>query len=311
MIDIFAGIIQIIVPLGFIGIFIYAAIKDHRDRKIAEKQSLIDSIEQYKITIRENEEKAEAELKEYERKRISRDIKLALGYTNDFLVNAVIEYCPGKLMSTTTLTAMKREIEEAKDDYDFDNFLNEKYLPIIGNEDYWKYHSDLLNLKSIIRLHKDLTPQDVIGQIDFYWQSDRRNINELELLSCVKPLNLYLEPYNDFAFFTDDEVRNIAKLLAERFNIVIAEKTIEAVLHPSDHSSYRRADFGISLIFARVLFESEKVYSLLSALDDNVFISTIEKYFFYKVCYDLKDLKAYLPEIINYVKEHRTFVSNI
>ncbi|MBQ2241499.1 MAG: hypothetical protein II319_05105 [Clostridia bacterium] len=299
MIDIFAGIIQIILPLGFIGIFIFAGIKDYRNRNKAEKQSLIDQIEQCKNTIRENEAKFEAKLNEYERKRISRDIKLALGYTNDFLINAVMEYCPGKLMSVHSLIEMKRDIEEAKDDYFFDNFLNEKYLPIIGKEDYWKYHSELLQLKSIIRLHKDLTPQEVIGQIDFYWQNNRRNINEVELLHCIKSANLHL-----FEF----EVSDIAKLIAERFDLCITEGGIENILHPSDHSS----SYGeISRLFARVLFESEKVNFQLSALDDNVFISTIEKYFFYKVCYDLKDLKAYLPEIINYVKEHRTFVSNI
>ena len=293
------AIVQIIIPLGFIGIFIFASIKYYRNRNKAEKQSLIDQIEQCQNTIRENEAKAEAKLNEYERNRISRDIKLALGYTNDFLINAVMEYCPGKLMSVHSLIEMKRDIEEAKDDYFFDNFLNEKYLPIIGKEDYWKYHSELLQLKSIIRLHKDLTPQEVIGQIDFYWQNNRRNINEVELLHCIKSANLHL-----FEF----EVSDIAKLIAERFDLCITEGSIENILHPSDHSS----SYGeISRLFARVLFESEKVNFQLSALDDNVFISTIEKYFFYKVCYDLKDLKAYLPEIINYVKEHRTFVSNI
>lgn len=300
------AIVQIIVPLGFIGIFIFASIKDYHNRNKAEKQSLIDQIEQCKNTIRENEAKAEAKLNEYERNRISRDIKLALGYTNDFLVNAVLEYCPGKLMSAHSLIEMKREIDEAKDDYFFDNYIKEKYLPIIGNEDFWIYHSSLLQLKSIIRLHKELSPQDVIGQIDFYRQNDRRNINELELLSCIKSINLHLEPYNDFAFFTNDEVRNIAKLIAERFDLCINEYIIEDVLHPSDHSSYHRSEVGIRQIFARILFESEELYSQLSALDDNVFVSTVEKYFFYEVCYDLKELKKFLPEIINYVKEHRT-----
>lgn len=305
------AIVQIIVPLGFIGIFIFAAIKDYRDRNKAEKQKLIDQIEQCQNTIRENEAKAEAKLNDYERKRISRDIKLALGYTNDFLVNAVMEYCPGKLMSAHSLIEMKREIEEAKDDYEFDNFIKEKYLPIIGKEDYWKYHSELLQLKSIIRLHNELSPQDVIGQIDFYRQNDSRNINDLELLSCIKSINLHLDPYNDFAFFTNDEVRDIAKLIAERFDLCINEYIIEDVLHPSDHSSYHRSKVGISQIFARILFESEELYSQLSALDDNVFVSTVEKYFFYEVCYDLKEFKKFLPEIINYVKEHRTFASNI
>lgn len=295
MIDIFAGIIQIILPLGFIGIFIFAAIKDYSNRNKAEKQSLIDQIEQCQNTIRENEAKAEAKLNEYERKRISRDIKLALGYTNDKLVDIVMEYCPCKLMSTYSLIEMKREIEEAKDDYDFDNFINEEYLPIIDKEDFWKYHSDLLGLKSIIRLHKDLSPQEVIRQIDFYWQNDRHNINEVELLSYIK---------------ISDSVSKIAKFIAKHFDLRITEGKIENVIHPSDHHSYRGIS-EFSELFARILFESEEVRSHLCVLDDRVFYSTIEKYFFYKVCYDLKDLRAYLPEIINYVKEHRTFVSNI
>lgn len=304
-------ILQFIVPFGLIGIFIFASIKDYRDRNEAEKQSLISQIKQCQNTIRENEAKAEAKLNEYERKRISRDIKLALGYTNNELVNIVMEYCPGKLLSTHNLAAMKIEIDEAKDDYEFDNFIKEKYLPIIGKEDFWIYHSGLLQLKSIIRLHKELSPQDVIGQIDFYRQNDSRNINNLELLSCIKSINLHLDPYNDFAFFTNDEVRDIAKLIAEHFDLCINEYIIEDVLHPSDHSSYHRSEFGISRIFARILFESEELYSQLSALDDNVFVSTVEKYFFYEVCYDLKEFKKFLPEIINYVKEHRTFASNI
>lgn len=296
---IIVAILQFIVPLGFLGIFIFASIKDYRDRSEAEKQRLLNQIEQCQNTIRENEAEAEAKLNEYEKKRISRDIKLALGYTNDELVNIVMEYCPGKLLLTHNLSAMKMEIDEARDDYDFDKFLKKEYLPIIGNEDYWKYHSELLQLKSIIRLHKDLTPQEVIRQIDFYWQNNRRNINEVELLYCIKSANLHL-----FEF----EVSDIAKLIAERFDLCITEGGIENILHPSDHSSSYRE---ISRLFARVLFESEKVNYQLSALDDNVFISTIEKYFFYKVCYDLKDLKSYLPEIINYVKEHRTFATNI
>ena len=261
--------------------------------------------------IRENEARTEAQLKEYERNRISRDIKLALGYTNDSLVNAVVEYCPDKLMSATTLTAMKKEIEEAKDNYDFDNFLTAKYLPIVGKENYWKYHYDLQRLKAILRLHEDLTPQEVIRQIDFYRQNDSCNINELELLSCVKPLNLYLEPYNDFSFFTDDEVKTIAKLLAEHFKIAIAENGMADVLNPSDHSSYRRSNLGINLIFARVLFNSEDVYSQLSFLDDTTFVCTVDEYFFYEVYYDVKKIKVLLPEIINHVKKHRTFVSGV
>jgi hypothetical protein len=291
--------------------FLIIGIKDYRARNKAEKQRLIEQIEQCQNTICESKAKSKAEMQKYERDRISRDIKLALGYTNDQLVNIVIEYCPDKLMSAHSLIEMKRKIDEAKDDYDFDNFLNEKYLPIIRKEDYWKYRSDLLQLKSIIKLHKDLTPQEVIRQVDFYWQNNSCNINELELLSCVNPLNLYLEPYNDFAFFTDDEVKTIAKLFAKRFNITIIENGMEDILNPSDHSSYRRDNFGISLIFARVLFNSNEVYCQLSALDDTTFVRTVDKYFFYKVCYDIKKYKDILPEMINYVKEHRTFVTNI
>ena len=85
---------------------------------------------------------------------------------------------------------------------------------------------------------------------------------------------------------------------------------MEDVLHPSDHSSYHRSTLGINWIFARVLFNSDDVDTQLSTLDEDVFVSTIEKYFFYAVCYDIKEFREYLPEIISYVKEHRTFVSN-
>ncbi|GEM_PF-4171739 len=302
-----AGLAIIAMPVYF---FIICII-DYLDRNKTEKQSLIKQIEQYQNTIRENEAKAEAKMEKYERDRISRDIKLALGYTNDQLVNIVMEYCPGELMSVDSLDEMEREIHKAKDNYDFDNFIKAKYLPIIGNEDFWIYHSRLLELKSLIRLHKELSPQDIIGQIDFYWQNDSRNINEVELLSCIKSINPYLEPYDDFEFFTNDEIKDIAKLITEHFDICITEEGMEGVLHPSDHSSYHRSTVGISRIFARVLFKSEDVYSQLSALDDKIFVSTIEKYFFYKVYYDVKKFKVFLPEIINYVKQHRTFMTNI
>ncbi len=291
--------------------FIIISIKAEIDRNKAEKQKLIEKIEQCQKNLRENEAKAEVKLQDYERDRVSRDIKLALGYTTDELVDIIIEYCPSKLMSAKSLSEMKVMINEAKDDYDFDNFIKDKYLPIIGRDYFFAYDCHLRRLKSIIRLHNELTPQDVIGQIDFYRQNNNRNINDIELLSCIKSINPHLEPYNDFAFFTDKEVIDMAKLIAEHFNIGITEKSMEDILHPSDHSSYHRSTLGISRIFARTLFNSEAVYSQLSSLDDDVFVSTIEKYFFYEVCYDLKNLKTFLPQIINYVKAHRTFVSNI
>ena len=279
--------------------------KDYYNRNRNEKQRLTDQIEQCQNTIRENKEKAEDEAKKYERARISRDINLALGYTSDKLVDIIIEYCPCKLMSAKSLCDMKTQIAEAKDDYNFDNLLKEKYLPIIGRADFWIYHYKLQMLKSIIRLHKELTPQDVIEQINFYRQNNSCNINDLDLYSCVKSINLHLEPHNEFAFFTNDEVRKIAKLITERFNF--GDVVIEGVLHPSDHSSYHRSISGISQIFARSLFNSKDVYSQLSFLDENIFLDTVEQYFFYEVCYDIKYFRSFLPEIIDYVKEHRNF----
>ena len=300
------ALVCIATPVYFIIVFI----KAYREQNKSAKENLYKEIEQCKNTITETEAQAEARLKEYERERVSRDIKLAMGYTNDHLVNIVLEYCPGKLMSTHNLAEMKKEIIEAEDDYYFDNFIKEKYLPIIGNADFWLYHYELLQLKSAIRLHKGLTPHEVIGQIDFYRQNNKCNINELELLSCVKSLNLRLYPDHNYTF-ANGEVRDIATLIAERFGICITENIIEDIIHPSDHSSYHRSELGISRIYARTLFYSEEIYSQLSFLDEDVFVRAIEKYFFHEVCYDIKQLQTYLSEIINYVKEHRTFVSNI
>lgn len=331
-------IIGVLISIGFLGFLVFIGIKDYRDRNEAEKQSLMSQIKQCKDTIRENKEKAEAKLKETERERIRRDIKLSKGYTyaNDELVDIVMEYCPGKLISARSLNEMAAQIDEAKDDYDFDNFIKEEYLPIIGKEDFWRYHSRLLSLKSIIRLHKDLTPQDVIEQMDFPWQHNRCTINEAELLSCVKSLNLYFETYNDGDYYFDtynkgdyfdyDEAREIAKLIAEHFDILIDEDLIKDIARSEDnihdshwwhHSPFQRSIVGIIQIFARVLFDSERAFaesdeeeSPLIALDEEVFVSAVVKYFFYEVCYDAKKHRTYMPEIIDYVIEHRTHESN-
>ena len=299
----------IIAALSGVAMVVYVVVlcvKNYCDRNRNEKQRLINQIDQCQNTIRENKAKAEDEAKKCERNRISRDINLALGYTNDKLVDIIIEYCPCKLMSAKSLYEMKRQIAEAQDDYDFDNFLNENYLPIIGRGDFWIYHGKLQDLKSIIRLHKDLAPKDVIDQIKFYMQNGSCNINDLELYSCVKPMKLHLKPYDEFSFFMDNEVEKIVNLIVGHFGL--ENVNFEDVLYPSDHSSYHRSISGIQKIFARSLFYSEDVYSHLCCLDEEVFDSTIEEYFFYEVCYDIKNFKDFLPEIIGYVKEHRTFV---
>ena len=281
--------------------FVVLVVKDILNRQRTERNNLFNQIEQYKKIIRENKENSENEAKKKERERISRDIHLAFGYKNDKLVDIIIEYCPCKLMSAKNLSEMKKQIKEAEDDYYFDNFLKETYLPIIGHADFWMYHSEMQQLKPIIRLHKELTPQDVIDQINFYRQNDSYNMNELELLSCLKSIYLQLDPYDDYAFFTDSEVEQIAQLIADRFDF-----EIEDFLYPGDHSSYHRSILGINRIFAKLLFND--VYSQLSILDEDVFIDIIEQYFFYEVCYDIYDFGYFLPEIISYVKEHRSYI---
>ena len=156
--------------------FVALGIKDSVDRQRNEKQRLFNQIEKYRTIIRENEAKAKDELEQSKRDRISRDIRLALGYKNDRLIDIIIEYCPCELMSVKTLPEMKKKIKEAEDDYLFDKFLKETYLPIIGQEEFWIYHFTLQQLKPIIRLHKELTPQDIIDQINFYKNNDNYNM---------------------------------------------------------------------------------------------------------------------------------------
>lgn len=301
-----SAIVSIAVTIFFIIIFI----KDYVKRNRIEKQSLIEQIQQYQKTIRENKTQADARLQDYERNRISRDINLVLGYTNDKLVDIIIEYSPDKLMSAKTLDEIKAEINKAKDNYDFDNLIKETYLPIVGAEHFYVYQMELQRLKSIVRLHKELTSKEIIEQIDFYMQNHFYNINEIELARCIEPISNNLEKDDEFEFFEDDEVIDIAKLITNRFNICITKNGMEDILNPSDHTSYSRSISGIRKLFSRILFHSEIVYSQLSCLDDDIFLDAAEKYFFCAVCYDIKHFKTFLPEIINYVKDHRTYQSN-
>lgn len=304
-----------ILILGNIVVIIYfvvVSIKSFIRKNNAEKQALRDSIQNYKDKICENEKQHEKEVEKAERERIHRDIRIALGYSSDKLVDAVVEYSPRKLLAANNLSEMKREIQEAEDDYDFANQIKEIYLPIVGREKFSLYDVWLQYLKPIIRLHKELTPQDIVAQIDFYIKNDNHNINDVKLLSCIKDLELHLDPYDDLApFLFSEQVKNIVECFIDHFNLPIGKNGIYGVIHPSDHSSYRCSSMGVSRIFARTLFYLDEIHGKLSALDEEVFVDAIDKYFFYEVCYDIKNLKVYLPEIINYVKAHRSFASDI
>lgn len=269
-----------------------------------KKKEIEEQLEQLKTTIQSLKSKHESEFDEYEKKRINRDIMISLGYTSDRFVEAVVKHSFDKLLSAKSLFEMKKEIEKAIDDYEFEKLIEKEYYPVLNKEYLSTYIFYLEENKLAIRLHKNLTPRDVIKQIDFHC-ANGSNINELELLSCVKSLNLRLDPYNDFAFFTDNETKAIAMLIAERFEICISKTKMENVIDPSDHSSYRRSNFGISQIFARVLFNSDELHNQLSSFNEEAFMYAVDKYFFCVVCYDINNYKAHLSELINYVKGNK------
>lgn len=250
-----------------------------------------------KRALKEDPKNESIESKNTTRDIIKRDIKLVNGSTSDDLVDIVLKYGAYDPDQVRDVEELKSIIKDALSDYRFDCYLNIEYLPIIGQEKLNRYRQTLIFLKDAIQLHDKLTPQEVIAQVEYYYGGKWINKNVSELLDCIEPIGINISPSRD-DHMRDSIMEDIAALLADRFNI-----DMDGPFYYDYHVgvSVKNTPLGLFNLFAMIVYENcDEIQEKKRLFLERPFVCAMEHYFYGPICYDIKDFRDYLPDVVDY-----------